>query len=60
MKAGTICCCCISKRMTRGIAGSLYGQITTAKLTVCEVGVHVYFREKYHNSRKYAHLLGTT
>ena len=32
--------------------------VTRARLTGCEVGVRwVYFREKYHNSRKYAHPL---
>ena len=39
MKADTICCYCISKRMTRGIEESLHAQITRARLTACEVGV---------------------
>ena len=42
----------------RGIAESLHAQITRARLLVR----WAYFREKYHNSRKYAHLplLGAT
>ena len=39
MKADTICCYCISKRIARGIAESLHAYITRARLTVYEVGV---------------------
>ena len=40
MKAGTICCYCISKRMTKnGIAESLHAHTNRARLTACEVGV---------------------
>ena len=40
MKADTICCYCVSKRMTKeAYAESLHAQITRARLTACEVGV---------------------
>ena len=58
MKADTICCYWISKRMTKeALQNHCMHQITRARLTACEVGV--FSREI---SPKYAHplLLGAT
>ena len=44
MKADTICCYCVFKCMTRGIAESLHAYTNRARLTACEVGV--YFSSK--------------
>ena len=41
-----ICCYCVSKLVTRGIAESLHAQITRARLSVCVRWA--YFGEKYH------------
>ena len=49
-------CCSLHKQVhdKRGIAESLQAYITRARLTELRVR-WVYFQEKYHNSRKYAH-----
>ena len=41
MKADIICCCCISKHMTKEALQNHYmhAYITRARLTACEVGV---------------------
>ena len=55
MKAGTICCYCISKCM---IKKALQNHCMRTQIELDELQVRwAYFREKYHNSRKYANPL---
>ena len=47
-KAGAICCCCISKCMTRSISKPLHVYNHKTRLIAFEVGIYN-FQMKYHN-----------